>query len=154
MQVQFQEDQRFTQWWVWLILIGVSVFPILALINGNLESGTGAIAVLLPVSLLILFRVMRMTTRIDNHGISMRFIPFVKKKIDWDDVEAFKVINYGFVGGWGIRIGTRYGTVYNVRGNQGLLLKLKKGKQMVIGTSRPDELKEQLENIDLENLTV
>lgn len=51
-----------------------------------------------------------------------------------------KVINYGFVGGWGIRLWTKYGTVYNVSGNKGLFIKLKNGKTMVIGTQKSQEL--------------
>jgi len=45
----------------------------------------------------------------------------------------------------GVRIGTKYGTVYNTQGSEGLLLKFKDGKSVVIGTQRLDELKRFLE---------
>ena len=59
------------------------------------------------------------------------------------------MINYGFVGGWGIRLFTDYGTVYNTRGNKGLALKLQNGKRLVIGTQREDELKSVIQKLKL-----
>lgn len=49
-------------------------------------------------------------------------------------------VNYGFVGGWGIRPWTRYGTVYNTRGQEGLAIELKNGKKFLIGTQNQAEL--------------
>ncbi len=83
-----------------------------------------------------------LTTKIDDSGIYMRFFPFVTKRILWPEIDALKVLNYGFVGGWGIRIGTKYGTVYNIRGKEGLSIRLKNGKKLLIGTQKPIELKE------------
>ena len=45
----------------------------------------------------------------------MSFIPFVKKRIKWTEIKKAEVVNYGFVGGWGIRLSIEYGTVYNIR---------------------------------------
>src|SRR5690554_7570605 len=46
----------------------------------------------------------------------------------------------GFVGGWGIRFTMKYGTVYNIKGNKGLFVKLKNGKTFIVGTQKPEEL--------------
>jgi hypothetical protein len=73
--------------------------------------------------------------------------PFVKKTIYWRDVEKAEVINYGWVGGWGLRKSRKYGTVYNTSGSKGLHLVLKNGKQMVIGTQKEKELKAFLEQL-------
>ncbi|MGK7390468.1 MAG: hypothetical protein ACNS60_08955 [Candidatus Cyclobacteriaceae bacterium M2_1C_046] len=74
----------------------------------------------------------------------MRFIPFVYKSIKWKDIEQAEVINYGFIGGWGIRFGSKYGVLYNIKGNKGLHIKLKNGDQLVVGTQKEDELKDAL----------
>ena len=92
---------------------------------------------------------MNLKTEITQKEINMNFFPFVKKKIEWKDVKEAKVINYGFVGGWGIRLFTDYGTVYNTRGNKGLALKLQNGKRLVIGTQREDELKSVIQKLKL-----
>ena len=72
---------------------------------------------------------MQLKTTVDRNGIEMRFVPFIYKKITWNEIESAEVLNYGFVGGWGIRLWTKYGTVYNIKGNKGLAIKLKNGKQ-------------------------
>jgi hypothetical protein len=51
------------------------------------------------------------------------------------------IIDYG---GWGVRFG-RKGMAYNVSGNIGLLISRKNGKTILIGTQKPDEMKEKLE---------
>lgn len=28
MKIMFREEQKFTQWWLWVILIGVGIFPV------------------------------------------------------------------------------------------------------------------------------
>ena len=96
-----------------------------------------------------LFLIMNLKTVLDDKGIQMSFYPFVKKKLKWADVKTFKLIDYGFVGGWGIRFWTKYGTVYNVKGNKGLAIELKNGKKMLIGTQKPKELSTFLDNLSV-----
>ncbi len=90
---------------------------------------------------------MTLKTEIDQKAIKMSFFPFVKKRIEWKDVKKAEVINYGFVGGWGIRLFTNYGTVYNTSGNKGLALELQNGKRLVIGTQKEQELSRIVKNI-------
>lgn len=42
-------------------------------------------------------------------------------------------MDYGFVGGWGICLGIKYGIVYNIKGRIGLVLELMDGKKYCIG---------------------
>ena len=78
MKIEFKEKQKFTQWWIWLLLIGL-----------------GAIAV------------------------------------------------------YGIRLGSKYGTVYNMSGDKGLAIELNNGKKFVIGTQKELELKKVVEKCQL-----
>jgi len=50
------------------------------------------------------------------------------------------VVDYGFVGGWGVRWWTKFGTVYNVMGRIGLAIELKNGKKLLIGTQKKTEV--------------
>ena len=61
--------------------------------------------------LLSLFWIMRLTTEIDGKGIRARFVPFANREVSWSEIKSIEVIEYGFVGGWGMRMGTKYGTV-------------------------------------------
>ena len=143
MKPLFTEKQRFNQWWLWVLLIATSAVPIAVLyneINTKTTDSNSLTGLLVLFSVMVLFVILRMRTTITQQSIQLTYFPFVCKTINLSDIETMKVINYGFVGGWGIRFWTSYGTVYNVRGNKGLHIKLKNGRQLVIGTQKPQEL--------------
>lgn len=154
MTTEFKEEQKFTQWWLWLILIGVGGLQFYAvykqLILGeafgeNPMSNLGLILLsILVLGLIIMFRSLCLRTRIDQHEIRMNFFPFASKRIPWKKVRKAEIVNYGFVGGWGMRLWTKYGTVYNIKGNKGLAIELENGNKFLIGTQRVDELNEVL----------
>jgi hypothetical protein len=96
------------------------------------------------LGMILFFRWMRLDTRINSEGLYMRFVPFKTKFHSWEEIESISVVHYGFVGGWGIRLFTPYGTVYNMRGAKGLAIRLKTGKKFLIGSQRVAELKEHV----------
>lgn len=146
---RFDEEQKFDQKWLWTLLIVVSIV-ILAVqfsvfFSSSVEaSGFGfyfsLFNVFLVIGLIGLFAVMKLKTSIDKEKISMEFFPFVKKEVAWRDIRKAEVLDYGFVGGWGIRLWTKYGTVYNTKGSKGLFIQLNDDKKFLIGTQRPDEM--------------
>ena len=160
MKVEFKEVQKFTQWWLWLILIGIGILPILGIykqlileeeFGSRPMSDTGIIVFsLFTFTLIALFLITRLKTRVDKNGIRMKFWPFVSKKVSWDEVKKIDVVDYGFVGGWGIRLWTDYGTVYNMKGKLGLAIELKTGKKFVIGTQEPEQMKLVIEKARVE----
>ncbi len=149
MDTIFKEEQKFTQWWLWVILIGIGLLPFYGIyrqliVGENFGSNPMPDVVLLffatfTLSLLLLFWKMRLITEIDNSEIRFSFWPFMNKKVRWDEIESAKIINYGFVG-YGIRLWTKYGTVYNTKGQIGLYIQLTNGNKFIIGTQREDEL--------------
>lgn len=154
MRTIFNETQRFSQWWLWLILIGTSILPLYGLYKqlvmgepygDNPTSDISLIIVcLLVLGVILLFVIMRLDTTMDEAGIHIKYFPFLSRSVAWSEVKSAEVLNYGFVGGWGIRIWTRYGTVYNTSGNKGLALVLHNGKKLCIGTQKEAELKAAL----------
>ena len=115
--------------------------------NNSLTSGSLSALIILFL-VIVLFVVLNMKTTITQKSIQLVYFPFVWKTINIDNIASMEVINYGFVGGWGIRLWTSYGTVYNTRGNKGLHIKLKNGKQLVIGTQKPEELEKVVEQLN------
>jgi hypothetical protein len=87
----------------------------------------------------------RLKTEINQYEIKVSFFPFVKKRVSWDEVKSAEILDYGFVGGWGIRLWTKYGTVYNTRGSKGLAIELNNGREFLIGTQKAAELHEIIE---------
>lgn len=157
MKLVFKEEQKFTQWWLWLILIPIAILPIFGMykqlilgenFGNNPMSNIGLILFSIFIfSLIGLIFLIKLKTKIDENGIWMSFYPFVKKKFNWKEIKTIAVVNYGFVGGWGIRFWTRYGTVYNIKGNKGLAIELINGKKILIGTQKENELKQLIKSI-------
>ena len=145
----YRETQKFTQWWLWIFLVGLTVLPIYSIIQqlvfkkefgNNPMSDWGLIIFAFGIFIFVyFFYSITLITEIDKHEIRIRFNPFLKKNIRWSEVASAKIINYGFVG-YGIRYGSRHGVVYNIKGKIGLALILKNGQKMVIGTQRHIEL--------------
>ena len=149
MEAEFKEKQKFTQWWLWLFLIGLVIFQLYGLYQqlikgvnfGNkpmLDIGL-MVFTLIPFAILILFWLTKLETEVNQKGIRIRFRPFVKKSFKWEDIQSATVIKYKFVG-YGIRLFTSYGTVYNIKGNTGLSIELKNGKKVLVGTQKGEEI--------------
>ena len=102
---------------------------------------------ILTLLLLLFFAFIRLTTTITAKEIQINFSPFVNKSIKWEAIEKVEVLDYGFVGGWGIRLFTSYGTVYNIRGRMGLAITLKNGKKILVGTQQPQALSNAVHKI-------
>jgi hypothetical protein len=164
--MEFREEQKFNQPWLIIILIlsgmvTIGVFGVgfyrqilLGKPYGNQPMNNEALiisfiaVIIFFISIFVLFNVCKLVVNIDRFGIEFRFIPFQRKtrKIEWKLIESFEVRKYKPIleyGGWGIRYGLN-GKAYNVKGNMGLQLKLKDGKKILLGTQKPDELKEFL----------
>lgn len=163
--VLFTEDQRFKQWWVWLIILSMNGF-FLSMVYQQLilkkqvgdrpitDSGlliaSGAI---LLVTLLFFYT--RLSTRIKKDGIYVKFFPFhfSYKHYSWEMIEKAYIRTYsplGEYGGWGLRYSiSGKGMAYNVSGNKGLQLELNTGKKILIGTNKAAELEAVLNQLNV-----
>ena len=149
MKSEFKEKQKFTQWWLWLFLIAIGLFQLYGIYKQLIKvedfgdkpmSDIGLIFFsIIPFGIIILFWYMKLETEIDQKEIRIRFTPLVKKTFKWEDVKSATVLNYKFVG-YGIRLFTSYGTVYNTKGNTGLAIELNSGEKILIGTQKGTEL--------------
>ena len=166
----YKEIQKFRQPWIWILLITSGL--LISLVFGvGIEkqimhgqkfgnhpmSDPGLIIMFVSVMLLfvvlaLLFGFAKLTTLIDDRGVAFRFFPFQFKfrRVDWSMLESSEVITYNPVrdyGGWGIRSSSR-GKAYNVSGDKGLQLRLKNGKNILIGTQNPKKLNDCLEDME------
>ncbi|MCH2214876.1 MAG: hypothetical protein MK086_06865 [Flavobacteriales bacterium] len=125
----FQEKQKFTQPLLWLVLFMLVCIPVIGLFKQvylgeafgtNPMSNSGLVVFsICMIALALIFVLIELRTTIDNNGISFQFFPFVKNSHSWSVIASAEVINYGFVGGWGVRWVNKYGTVYSVSGIKG-----------------------------------
>ena len=150
MTLYFKEKQQFTQWWLWALLIAIALIPAYGVYQqiivgepfGNVPLPDSALILFLLFTLLMigLFWITELRTVIDDEAIRIKYVPLTSKEFKWEDIARVELVDYGFVGGYGIRMGTKYGTVYNTRGKMGLAVELKNGKKYCIGTQRAEEL--------------
>ncbi len=155
--ILFIEKQQFRQPWLWVLLIGLCLLTLWGFVQqvilgvpwGNKPAPDGLLIVftILPFALLWLFGSMYLKTEITNEEIRIQFFPFFRRTFKWQDIEEAYVRQYKPIaeyGGWGARFSHK-GIAYNVSGNMGLQLVLKKGgKRILIGTQLPEELERVL----------
>lgn len=148
----FSERQRFTQWWVWAILVvtlGLSGNDLLQqfISRGSAEAFESALLSVSIVFLVCLLLIsIQLKTEIKEEGIYVRLFPFhLKYKFfPWALLAKVYLRRYAPIreyGGWGLRRSLfGYGIAYNIRGKQGLQLVFKSGKKILIGTQESDKV--------------
>lgn len=155
----FHEEQRFTQWWFWLVIL-VCISPAWyiwwrhLLVRGSAEADAVAdwvvwlvwlgVGVVLPV----LFASMRLVTQVRYDGLYVRFVPVHWRWVRFpvEQVRGAKARTYNALleyGGWGIRYGAQ-GKAYIVSGNRGVELEFADGRTLLIGSQRAEELEQAI----------
>jgi hypothetical protein len=148
-----RERQRFTQPWLWLLVLGVTVIiwggGFQQLVLGTPFGNNPAPDIVLLIMLILFgigFPLLVLRARLDSEvttdGIRIRFFPFHIRFREWtfDDIDSVEARTYSPIsefGGWGIRLGCRC-MAYNVKGDQGIQLVLRTGRRILIGTQDPD----------------
>lgn len=151
----YNEVQRFTQWWVWALLLVVfcaTILPIAILTTENGFDTNYTWAIIFPSAItgliVLLFYFLKLETTIDAKGIHYRFFPLPKKIIPWQEIESCYVRTYSPIkeyGGWGIRFGFN-GKAYNVKGNKGIQVVTKSGKKILFGTQNETEVQNVIDS--------
>ncbi len=150
----FREIQRFRQWWVWLLVYGIASLVWYGLIqqiifgkpfgtNPAPDWAMWLIWLLCGIGLPVFFHSLRLIVEVREDHIYIRYAPLVTRKIPFVEIERYEARTYQPIkeyGGWGIKGWSRKKTAYNVSGNQGVELKLHDGRQVMIGSQRPQEL--------------
>ena len=154
----FKEEQKFTQWWLWVLNIGILLIPIYGIVQqvfyktpfGDSPMSDTGLFIFLACMLLFnyFFLVLKLETTINEKSISYRFFPIQRntKIILWKNIEKAYIRKYSPIteyGGWGIKHGA-----YNVKGNIGLQLKFKNGKKILIGTQKIAEIERILKTYE------
>jgi hypothetical protein len=163
--ILFEERQRFNQWWLWILLIGVNIFAIHDAVRDFLHQDTAHSVVLISSILIplgvtagvtLLLRIFRLDTQIKKDGVYVRFYPFHRKYLvyNWDAIAEHSIRTYRPLleyGGWGLRAGFGKGTAFTVSGNKGIQLVFKNKTRLLIGTHKPDEVSTILTQLGFTN---
>ena len=147
MKYLFEENQRFTQWWLWVILLS---FPIMSLGPFD-ENPINLYHILIGLGIPLLFYTFQLRIKVSVDGLHYQFFPFHFKShtIKIEDIEKIKSMEYSPLkeyGGWGIKFGFK-GKAYNVSGNKGVKVFLKNNTNIMFGSQRHNELSKALKKI-------
>lgn len=159
----FTEKQRFTQWWLWLILLGINSLFLFGVFKqiimgepfGDKPAGDTELLIIsgAMIAFTLAFLSIRLETEIASDGIYVRFFPFHLRfrHYTWDSLTKSYIRKYSSIaeyGGWGIRFGfPGKGKAYNVSGKNGLQLVFRNGKKLLIGTKKADEIEAVLKQL-------
>ena len=158
----YEEKQTMKLWWVWLITFALTAFmwysAIMQLIfNKPVGTNPGSDSFMLIFWILfgILFPLFIITfdllITVDNDKIyisSTNRIIF-NRTILLNDIEEVSIKTYNpfaEYGGWGNR-GFKKNKAYTIDGNKGLMLLLKDGSKVLIGTKKPDEFLQAVKSV-------
>jgi hypothetical protein len=148
-KILFSEKQRFNQWWLWAILIGINLlFLYVAIFQPNIILTLSFVFTLI---LTLLFLIFRLETRISEEKIYVRLYPLQLKykEYKWSEISKCSIRQYspiGEYGGWGLR-GFGKNKAINISGNLGLQIDFINNKKLLIGTNKTKELTEVLRKI-------
>lgn len=156
----FREEQRFSQWWIYLLLggvaLGTTILFSFAMFRqlaqgqpwGDRPTSDTGLAIMGPLVIALgwgalgFVRWMRLVVEVREHGLVIRYRPLVRREIPYREIRTCEARTYRPVaeyGGWGIRV--RRGSIaYNVSGDRGAQLELANGKRVLIGSQRAGEL--------------
>jgi len=141
----FEEKQKFTQWWLWVILLS---FPIIS-VGPFDDNEINLYYVLIGLAIPLLFYLFELRIKVNKDGLHYQFFPFHLKfyTIKMEEIESFKAMEYSPLkeyGGWGIKYGFK-GKAYNVNGNKGVKVFLKNGSNIMFGSQNHKELAKALQ---------
>ena len=138
----FHEEQTFRSPWVWGILafafLPLSVAALLGHFNSDLLEG---VTVVLFITALFLLARLVIDVDATQIRISFHFL-WPTRRIPISDVRTARAKEYNSLldyGGWGVRL-SRAGWAFNTGGAQGVLVEIKRGKRIMIGSHRAKEL--------------
>lgn len=149
----FREEQKFHPiFYIALILPSLSVWVLFILqiffkkaVGKNPAPDYVIFILFLIIGLLLPYIIMKikLITEIRADGIYLKFVPFhfKYKFFSIAEIDRAEYVTYSPVkeyGGWGIRYG-KNGWAYNVKGNKGIMLYFKNGKNLLIGTQKGEE---------------
>jgi len=156
--IDFQEEQGVNMWWVWLavlvpaaIIANIFVQQIVCGRPHGEHPGPDwllwVLTIFLCLCVPVLLLILRLTVTVDDHGVHVRYRPFVSRLIPFSEIRAFRARRYRPIrefGGWGIRSGLGKKSAYNAKGELGVELYLHDMRSIMIGSQRHEELAEAL----------
>jgi hypothetical protein len=155
----YHEEQRFRQWWVWLLVVAVAAIQWWALVqqiilgqplgdNPLPDWAAWVLWVVIGLGLPLLFLTIRLVTEVTADQVVIRYRPLTRRSISLADIQQATARTYKPIaeyGGWGLKGWSSRNIAYNVSGHQGVQLVLRDGRRVMLGSQRAEELAQAIE---------
>ncbi len=163
----FREEQGFTQWWIWSVLLlvaGLAWWTFVQQIVRGIPFGTHPapdwavwlVLVLCGVGLPLFFFRCRLVTTVTPGHLRVHLRLVRRRDVPVDRILAAEVIEYRPLreyGGWGIRYNRKLGWAYTAHGHRGVRLRLADDGGLLVGSQRPEALMLALEEAGWQSAT-
>ena len=154
LDVRFREEQRFKQWWIWLLILPLAAFAWWGFVhqiilgrpigsNPGPDWSVWLTLLLVGLGLPALFISIRLIVTVERDQITIRYRPFTTRRIGFDEIEGYKARTYKPVkeyAGWGIKGWSVERMSYSVSGREGVELTLTGGTRVMIGSRKAQQL--------------
>ena len=154
LDIRFREEQRFAQWWIWLLLLALSAFAWWGfyqqiILGQPFGSNTGPDWVvwltflLLGIGMPALFASIRLIVTVGGDQITINYRPFTTRCIGFEEIESHEARTYKPIkeyAGWGLKGWSVDRMSYSVSGRDGVELTLRDGKRVMIGSLKAQQL--------------
>jgi hypothetical protein len=158
MKPLFEEKQRFTQWWLWTMVVSGAMLVLGIFGNalyvqmvlgkpwGDKPMSDDALIGLtlfcftaMLVMLMVFFNAM-LEIVVDKSSVSYRYFPVIRKwrRIEREEIHGFEMQDY-YLKGYGIHYDLRGNKSITVKGNSGIQLTMANGSKLLLGTQQPEE---------------
>ncbi len=166
----YKEIQKFEFLWLKIVLIiglfvplGILLYGayqqiVLGIPFGDNPSSDGVLVmtiVLLLVFAFVMYMIFfraRMITEVDEQQVSVKFFPLIwtERTYKKEEIDSFKIEKYNSLlrfGGWGLRFRSTKEMAINTSGNMGILLTMKNGKKIMLGSKKTEQFAQALEKM-------
>ena len=150
-KVIFQETQRFRQFWIWALILGISGFSISSLFLLEDKAPLTFVDLAFPLGMILLLNILflsfTLSTRIEADSLSYRFFPFTRwRTFRFEEIENLELVEYNGLweyGGWGIKWNGDTWS-YTTGGKWGIIVKTT-NKKFLLGTQKPEEVRQVID---------
>ena len=134
--IRYEHTQRAT-----VLLVSLLAAAVILIALGRLvEKADEAFYAVIGILAICGFLFSSLTIQITDRALRWQFGPgLIRKEVPLREIERVEVTASTFLQGWGIHYTSR-GWLYNVSGFQAVAVRLKSGKEFLLGTDEPQQL--------------
>jgi hypothetical protein len=166
MKPLFEEKQRFTQWWLWAMVVSGALVVLgifgdalwQQMILGkpwgeNPMSDNGLVMLALfcataVIVMLLIFTNSMLEIVVDKTSVTYRYFPLIRK---WRRIEREAILSFeprkNYLKGYGIHRDLRGNKTINVKGHDSIELIMTDGSKLTLGTQQPGEFLDALQKM-------